>query len=68
MYKIKHFFIILDIIQCAIFMNLVAINDYEIFHDKGEEFLSIITYLYKFLLRERNTIITYILNIYKHIY
>ena len=39
------FFIIIEIIQYAIFMKLVAINDNEIFHVKGEEFWSTITYL-----------------------
>ena len=64
MYKIEHFFIILEIIQYPIFTKLVAITDNEIFHDKGEEFLSTIKYLYRFLSRERNTIIIYILYVF----
>ena len=33
-------FIILEIVQYAIFTKLVAINDNEIFQVKGEDFLS----------------------------
>ena len=61
---------ILEIAQYAIFTNLVAIDDNEIFHIEGKEFLSItgITYLYRFLSRkQRNTIIIYILCIYTYI-
>ena len=36
------FFIILEIVQYAIFMKLIAINGNEIFHVKGKEFFSTI--------------------------
>ena len=36
------FCIILEIIENAIFMKLIAINNNEIFHVKGKEFLSTI--------------------------
>ena len=52
-----------EIIHYAIFTKLVAINDNGIFHDKGEEFLLTIIFLYRFLLRERNTIIMYVIYI-----
>ena len=58
------FFIIIEIIQYAIFTKLVVINDNKIFHVKGDEFLSTIAYLSRFLSREeRNTLIICILYI-----
>ena len=58
---IKHFLIILKIIQYALFMKLTAITDNEIFHVKGKEFLSIINIyrrreLVEFLSREEKRV------------